>query len=405
MIISRKALKIISMMALPLFLNIACMKEDKAKTTSSTKEETKTSPKTKKLNSDEIIIGAIFPMTGAIATYGQESVNGIRMALKKINASGNLSQKIKLIVEDNKGEPVDSSNAVRKLINIDNVHAIIGSVASSNTLAGAPIAQQNKVPMLTPASTNAKVTMTGDYISRTCFTDDFQGVVMAKFAKETLNKSKAIIIVDNSSDYSKGLAKVFSAQFVKMGGTLLGEINQFTYTQKDTDFRSLLRKVKRKKPDVIFLPGYYTEAGLILKQAKQIGINVPFLGGDGWDSPKLQELAGPDAIKGNYISSHFSPDDKDPMVQEFVQEYIKTYKQKPGAMAALGYDGMLVLADALKRAGELNHQNIRDAISATAGFKGVTGNITIDSLRNATKSAVVLETTPTGMAFKQKVDP
>ena len=345
--------KLLATLALPFLLATGCVKEKKSETKSTT-STSKAAPA-----SDEIVIGAVFPMTGPIATYGQESVNGIKMALDKVNAEGKLNKKIRLIVEDNKGEPVDSSNAVRKLINIDNVHAIIGSVASSNTLAGAPIAQENQVPMMTPASTNEKVTETGDFISRTCFTDNFQGVVMAKFAKETLSKSKAIIIVDNSSDYSKGLAKVFSGEFTKMGGEILGSIDDYTYTQKDTDFRSLLRKVKRANPDVIFLPGYYTEVGLMLKQARQLGVNVPFLGGDGWDSPKLQELAGPEAIKGNYISSHFSADDKDPSVQKFVEEYQANFKQKPGAMAALGYDGMLVMADALSRAGELSRENIR----------------------------------------------
>lgn len=390
--------KLIAILALPFLLATGCVKEKKSETSTTTTKAAAPA-------SDEIVIGAVFPMTGPIATYGQESVNGIKMALDKINAEGKLKKKIRLIVEDNKGEPVDSSNAVRKLINIDNVHAIIGSVASSNTLAGAPIAQENNVPMMTPASTNEKVTQTGDFISRTCFTDNFQGVVMAKFAKETLSKSKAIIIVDNSSDYSKGLAKVFSEEFTKMGGQILGAIDDYTYTQKDTDFRSLLRKVKRANPDVIFLPGYYTEVGLMLKQARQLGVNVPFLGGDGWDSPKLQELAGPEAIKGNYISSHFSADDKDPSVQKFVQEYETNFKQKPGAMAALGYDGMLVMADALSRAGELSRENIKKAITATANFTGITGNITIDANRNAQKSAVVLETTPSGMVFKQKVNP
>ncbi|MCO4794684.1 MAG: ABC transporter substrate-binding protein [Bacteriovoracaceae bacterium] len=395
-----RKVNLLAMIALPFLLATGCVKEKKNETTT-----TPTTTKAATLSNDEIVIGAVFPMTGPIATYGQESVNGIKMALDKINKDGKLTKKIKLIVEDNKGEPVDSSNAVRKLINIDNVHAIIGSVASSNTLAGAPIAQENKVPMMTPASTNEKVTQTGSFISRTCFTDAFQGVVMAKFAKETLSKSNAIIIVDNSSDYSKGLAKVFSDNFTKMGGKILGAIDDYTYTQKDTDFRSLLRKVKRANPDVIFLPGYYTEVGLMLKQARQLGLNIPFLGGDGWDSPKLQELAGPEAIKGNYISSHFSPDDKDPTVQKFVKEYETNFKQKPGAMAALGYDGMLVMADALSRAGELSRENIAKAIIATANFTGITGNITIDSDRNAQKSAVVLETTAAGMVFKQKVNP
>ena len=353
------------------------------------------------ISTTEIVLGAVFPMTGPIATYGQESVNGIKMALKKIGEIK--GRKIRLIVEDNKGEPVESANAVRKLIDIDRVHAVVGSVASSNTLAGAPIAQKARVPLMTPASTNEKVTQTGNFISRTCFTDNFQGVVMAKFAAETLGKKQAVIIVDNSSDYSKGLASVFKAKFTELGGTVVD--GTFTYVQKDTDFRSLLRKVKRESPDVIWLPGYYTEVGLMLNQARQMGMDLPFLGGDGWDSPKLQELAGEAGIKGNYISSHFSPDDADPRVQSFVKEYTDTYGQKPGAMAALGYDGILVMADALKRANNLTHADIQQALSGTTGFVGITGSITIDQNRNAKKAAVVLETTATGMKFKQKVNP
>jgi branched-chain amino acid transport system substrate-binding protein len=351
----------------------------------------------------EITIGAVFPMTGPIATYGQESVNGMKLALVEINKKEAKGRKIKLILEDNKGEPMESANAVRKLISVDNVIAIIGSVASSNTLAGAPIAQNSKVPMLTPASTAEPVTQTGSYISRTCFTDAFQGVVMAKFAYDSLIKKKAAIIVDTSSDYSKGLAKVFRKEFKKLGGKIVK--GDFAYQQKDTDFRSLLRKVKRQKPDVIFLPGYYTEVGLMLKQARQMGIKLPFLGGDGWDSPKLQELAGKDAIGGNYISSHFSPDDTDPSVQNFVKKYMETYGQRPGAMAALGYDAILVIADAFNRTKKVTRTSTKNAINATKNFKGITGNITLDKMRNARKSAVVLETTAKGNIFKQKVSP
>jgi len=352
----------------------------------------------------EIKVGAVFPMTGPSATFGQESVNGMKMALTSINKKGIKGQSIKVIFEDDKGEPVEAANAVRKLITIDKVLTILGSVASSNTLAGAPIAQEAKIPLITPASTNEKVTMTGDYISRTCFTDDFQGVVMAKFAFETLKKTRAAIIVDNSSDYSKGLTKVFREKFTSLGGTVVGS-SDYAYQQKDTDFRSLLQKIKRENPDVVWLPGYYTEAGLILKQAREMGINIPFLGGDGWDSATLQKLAGPEGIKGNYISSHFSSEDKDPMVQSFVKEYTKLYKQAPGAMAALGYDAVLVLADALTRSKSLSSEDIKQAINSTTNFQGITGNITIDKNRNAQKSAVVLETTATGFVFKQKVSP
>jgi branched-chain amino acid transport system substrate-binding protein len=389
-----RLLPLVTVLAALTMFSQGCKKEE-AKTTES-------APIVKAaLSATEIILGAVFPMTGPIATYGQESVNGMKMALKTIGEIK--GRKIRLIVEDNKGEPVESANAVRKLINIDKVHAIIGSVASSNTLAGAPIAQQAQVPLMTPASTNEAVTKAGSYISRTCFTDAFQGVVMAKFAYETLMKKKAIIIVDNSSDYSKGLASVFTKKFTELGGKILE--GDFTYVQKDTDFRSLLRKVKRLGPDVIWLPGYYTEAGLILNQARQMGMDLPFLGGDGWDSPKLQELAGEKGIKGNYISSHFSPDDADPKVQNFVKEYTETYGQKPGAMAALGYDGILVMVDALKRVEVLDHSSISTALNSTKGFVGITGSITIDENRNARKAAVVLETTSNGMKFKQKVSP
>ena len=356
-----------------------------------------------KANAKDIILGAVFPMTGPIATYGQESVNGMKLALKKINLKGVRGKKIRLIIEDNKGEPVESANAVRKLISVDDVLAIIGSVASSNTLAGAPIAQSAKVPMLTPASTNEQITKTGKYLSRTCFTDAFQGEVMAKFAYNSLNKRTAAVIVDLSSDYSKGLAQIFRKKFKAMGGTIIDK--NFAYNQKDTDFRTLLRKVSRKKPDVIFLPGYYQEVGLILRQARSMGIEMPFIGGDGWHSDSLQQLAGAKGIKNNFYSSHFSPDDTDPAVQDFVKEYVAAYGSKPGAMAALGYDGLMVMADALKRSKSLNREDLQKAIASTKNFKGITGVITLDAQRNARKSAVVLETTPEGNVFREKISP
>ncbi len=356
------------------------------------------------LQAKSIKVGAVFPMTGPIATYGQESMNGIKMALREINKKGIKGHKLELILEDNKGEPMDSANAVTKLIKVDGVKAILGSVASSNTLAQAPIAQKAGVPLLTPASTNEKVTQTGEFVSRICFTDAFQGVVMAKFARETLKKKKAAIIIDASSDYSKGLAEVFERKFTEMGGTVLKK--KYAYQQKDTDFRSLLKRVQRAKPDMVFLPGYYTEVGLILNQAKQMRISLPFLGGDGWDSAKLPELAGNIALKGNYISSHFSAGDTDPLVQSFVKNYTKEFKSSPGAMAALGYDAVLVLADALRRAKNVNDpKSIKDAINSTRNFQGITGNITLNSGRNAVKSAVVLETTKKGNVFAQKVNP
>jgi len=351
---------------------------------------------------DETVkVGVILPITGSTATFGQENANGIKLALQKINTKYKF--KIETIVEDDKSESLEAINATRKLININKVSALVGEVTSSNTLAMAPIAQNAKIPLITPAATNVKVTQVGNFISRACFTDDFQGVVMAKFAVQSLKKKKGLIIIDNSSDYSKGLAKSFKEEFLKIGGELVTN-EELTYIQKDIDFQSILRKVKRANPEVIFLPGYYQEAGLIIKQARMLGIEAVFLGGDGWDSPKLFEIAG-NAIKGNYLSSHFAPDDKDPIVKAFVEEYEKNFKAKPGAMAALGYDTISLLADAISRAKSKSSEDINTAILETKDFVGITGSITIDEERNSKKSAVVLETTVDSFIFKEKVNP
>lgn len=347
---------------------------------------------------DKIKIGAVLPISGGIATFGQENANGIKLALSKLK-----NKNIEMIIEDDKSEAIEATNAIRKLINVDKVSLVIGEVTSSNTLAMGPIAQEAKIPLFSPAATNAKVTMVGNFVSRACFTDDFQGVVMARFAVNTLKKKNGLILIDNSSDYSKGLAKSFQDEFLKLGGKLVSK-EELTYVQKDMDFQSILRKIKRANPDVIFLPGYYAEVGLIIKQARSLGINAPFLGGDGWDSPDLFKIGG-NAMKGNYISSHFAPDDKDPKVQAFVKDYEKAYGQKPGAMAALGYDSIGIVADSITRAKSSKPADLNAAILATKNFSGVTGSITIDENRNSKKAAVVLESTATGFVFSKKVNP
>lgn len=346
-------------------------------------------------------IGVILPLTGGTATFGQENANGIKLALTKIQKTS--KTKFKLIIEDDKAESLEAINAIRKLININKVKAVIGEVTSTNTLAMAPIAQEAKIPLFSPAATNIKVTQVGNYISRACFTDDFQGVVMAKFAIESLDKKNGLVLIDNSSDYSKGLAKAFTDEYIRLGGKLASE-EVLTYIQKDIDFQSILRKVQIANPEVIFIPGYYQEVGLIIKQARALGIQAIFLGGDGWDSPKLFEIAG-DAVVGNFLSSHFAPDDTDPLVQAFVTEYEKTYKTKPGSMAALGYDSMLLMADAISRAKSTSSEDINTALIATKDFVGITGLITIDENRNSKKAAVVLETTMKEFKFKTKINP
>ena len=364
-----------------------------------------TATKNASISHTDILIGAVFPTTGPIATFGQESVNGILLALEKINAKGSIhGRSIRVIFEDNRGEPAESANAVRKLIDVDKVHLIYGSVASSNTLAGAPIAQNAKTPMVSPSSTNEAVTKKGEYIFRTCFTDNFQGKVMANFAFGNLKKKKALIVTDIASDYSRGLAIIFKETFQGLGGSVVS--GEYSYNQGDKDFLSLLRKIKRAAPDVIFLPGYYNEVGIILRQSKQMGLHIPFLGTDGWDSPKLHELAGAQAAEGHYVSSHFSSEDSNPAVQEFVREYRKKYSAIPGAMAGLGYDGMFLLADVLQRVGRgISREGIKEELARTKDFRGLTGSITIDEFRNAKKSAVVLKTTRTGFSFYSKVDP
>ena len=346
-------------------------------------------------------VGVVSPMTGATATFGQENANGIKLAYEKLKKGK--GPKFDLIIEDDKSEAIESTNATRKLLSVDKVSVMIGAPTSSLALASAPIVQEAKIPFITPTATNAKVTQVGDYITRACFTDDFQGVVMAKFAVNTLKKKKGLVLVENTSDYSKGLAKSFSDEFKKIGGEIVST-EELTYAAKDTDFQSLLRKVKRANPEFIFIPGYYVEVGLIVKQARALGITVPFLGGDGWDSPKLFEIAG-EAVKGSYISNHFAPDDKSPVVQNFVKEYEKAYGSKPGSFAALGYDSLGIVADAMKRAKSNKPADIRAALVATKGYQGITGTITFDKDRNPTKSAVVLEATPAGYIFHSRVNP
>jgi branched-chain amino acid transport system substrate-binding protein len=333
----------------------------------------------------EVKVGVVFPSTGSYATLGTDSLRGLQLAQEKLGKD--LTKDIKLFIEDDKSDPIEATNATRKLINVDKVEVIIGESTSSNTLAMAPIAQEAKIPA----------------ISRACFTDDFQGVVMAKFAMNTLKKKNGLVIIDNSSDYSKGLAKSFKEEYQRLGGKY-ASTDELTYVQKDTDFQSLLRKVKRANPDFIFLPGYYNEVGLIIKQARALGINIPFLGGDGWDSPELFTIAG-EAIKGNYISSHFAPDDKDPKVQAFVKDYEKKFGVKPGSFSALGFDAYAIVANAIKVSKTGKAVDINKAIVGTKNFQGITGTISMDENRNSKKAAVVLETTTQGFVFKNKVNP
>jgi branched-chain amino acid transport system substrate-binding protein len=336
----------------------------------------------------EILVGEFGSLTGGIATFGISTRDGSQLAFDDVNSKGGvLGQKIKLLVEDDQSKPEEAGTVVNKLIHQDHVVAMLGHVASSHSLAAAPICQAEKIPMISPSSTNPRVTQVGNYIFRVCFLDTFQGAVMAKFAYDTLKVKKVAILIDVRSDYSVGLQTFFGQAYKKLGGTIVSEQS---YSQGDSDFRAQLTAIKAANPDAIYVPGYYTEVGTIVHQARELGITVPFLGGDGWDSPKLWEIGGT-AMNGCYFSNHYAADDPSPVVQKFVNDYKAKYNQLPDALAANAYDAARILADAMTRAGSTDGEKVRDAIAATKDFPGVTGNISINEERNAVKTAVILK--------------
>ena len=336
-----------------------------------------------------IKVGEYASLTGKEATFGISSHEGTLLAVEQINSTGGvMGKKIELLTEDDLSKAGEPATVVNKLISRDGVVAILGEVASSRSLEAAPICQQNKIPMISPSSTNPKVTETGDFIFRVCFIDPFQGTVMANFATKTLKAKSVAVFTDVKSDYSKGLAKYFKEGFIANGGAITTELD---FNGGDKDFKAQLTAIKSANPDAVFVPGYYTDVALICVQAKQLGLNVPLFGGDGWESDQLVKIGG-DAVEGNYFSTHYAPDVATEKSKKFVADYQKRFAGKmPDAMAALGYDSAMVLADAIKRAGSTDGQKIRDALAATKDFDGVTGKTTINDKRDATKSAVILQ--------------
>jgi len=345
----------------------------------------------------EAKVGVILPLTGQTANFGKDSLDGMKLALEKDTSA----PKLNLVVEDTLGTPSGSATAVNKLISSDKVSVVIGEISSSNTIAASAPAQSARIPLLTPASTNDAITKGKDFISRICFIDSFQGEVMAKFASADLKAKTAIILVDSDSDYSRGLRDSFKASFTKFGGKVLEEIS---YSQKDTDFKAQLTKVRKGKADVVFLPGYYTQVGSILRQSAQLKIKSQYLGTDGWSGEDLFKIAGP-AAAGHYVSAHFASDDKDPKVQAFVKEYKAKYNREPSDMAALGYDAALFIKNAIRVADATDSTKIKDAINGTKNFQGITGVISLDGDRNAVKSAVITKTTTDGFKFHARVNP
>ncbi|MCX7784924.1 MAG: ABC transporter substrate-binding protein [candidate division WOR-3 bacterium] len=340
-----------------------------------------------------IKIGLIVPITGDVKTFGESVRNSVLLAIEEVNLKGGINGKqLKVITADDKNDPTEAANACSKLINQDKVKFIIGSVASKSSIPLSEICQQAKVVMITPTSTNPKVTVRDngerkDYIFRACFIDPFQGTVAAKFAIENLKAKTSAILYDISNDYVKGLAEFYKDAFTKLGG----KISVYeSYGKDDVDFSALLTKVKAENPDVLFIPDYYNKVGLIVKQARALGIKSVFLGGDGWDSPEMTKIAG-DAINGGYFTNHYSPQDPRPEVQEWVQKYEKKYGAKPDALATLGYDATLLLIEGIRLAGKDDPALVRDALTRLSNFPTVSGNITFDAFGNPVKNAVILQ--------------
>ncbi|MCC6358592.1 MAG: ABC transporter substrate-binding protein [Phycisphaerales bacterium] len=350
---------------------------------------------------EPIKIGHYASMTGTEATFGVSTDNGIRLAIKEFNAAGgHKGRMIELITYDDQGKADEAVKTVTRLIGNDKVVAILGEVASSRSIAGGQVAQQKGVPMITPSSTNVLVTEIGDMISRVCFIDSFQGYVGAKFAAEHLKAKKAAILYNRAQAYSTGLADDFKTAFKKLGGSIATEQ---AYGDGDTDYSAQLATIRSASVDVIYIPGYYTEVVNIARQARKLGIKVPLLGGDGWDSEELKN--GGEALNNCYFSNHYSHEDKRPEVQEFVAKYQKEFGKVPDGLAALGYDAARLLFDAMGRAKSLDGKDLAKAINSTKGFKGVTGMITIDENRNAVKLAVVLRVVDGKPSYVATVEP
>ncbi|NYE06117.1 branched-chain amino acid transport system substrate-binding protein [Bacillus niacini] len=356
---------------------------------------------------ETIKIGANLELSGGVASYGQSIEEGLKLAIEEINKEGIDGKKLELVTFDNKSDAAEATNGAIKLISQDKVSAIIGAATSTNTLAQVEIAQKNKTPLITPTGTNSTITfkdgVLNDFVFRTCFIDPFQGTVAANFASKDLKVKNAAIIIDSSSDYSKGLASSFQKSFESSGGKVVAEE---AYVAKDTDFNAILTNIKAKNPEFVFLPGFYEEVGLIIKQARALGINVPIMGGDGWDSPTLVDIAGAGSLNNTYITNHYSSGDSDPKVQDFVKAFQGKYKDKsPDAFAALGYDTAYFLADAIKRAGSGDPEKIRKALEETDGLAVVSGNLKVNENHDQVKAAVILEYKEGKQEFNTKVNP
>ncbi len=354
---------------------------------------------------ETVKIGLNYELSGAVATYGQASVRGVEMAVDEINAAGGIKgKKVELVKYDNKSEPAEATTLATKLMTQDKVLAIIGPATSGGFKATIPVALKNKVPVVSGSATADDVTVDAsgvkEYAFRTCFNDSFQGTAMANYASKTLGAKSVMIVKDNSSDYAKGLAENFKKTFTASGGTIVGEE---AYVAGDTDFNAVLTRVKGQTFDAIYLPGYYQEAGLIIKAARGLGITAPVLGGDGFDSPDLLKLGGAAALNNVFFTNHYSSLDKDPKVVKFIADYKAKYNEEPNAFHALGYDTAKFVADAVGRASALTGEAVKDALAQTKDFEAVTGKLSIDANHNPVKAIVVVGLKDGAQASSEKI--
>ena len=359
--------------------------------------------------SNDIKIGMVYELTGNTASYGTSAANGAKLAFKAINAGGGvLGKPIQLVTADNKGEPSESANAMTKVITQDKVVAITGVTVSSCGIAASAVAEANKIPFVVAAAVNPKVTVdertkkVKDYTFRACFIDSFQGVVGVNFAVNSLKAKNVAIMTDNASDHSKGLVGIFREEFVKKGGKIVAEE---AYLQKDQDYKPILTKIKAQNPDLIYIPGYYEDVGKVIKQARELGLNMPILGGDAWDSPVLVELAGPGPLNNTFFTNFYSVENKNPTSNKFVEAYKKEYGAVPDSMAAMGYDAANLLVDAIKRAGSVEAVKVRDALAGTKKFNSVSGEMSLNETHDAVRGVVIIEMKNGKQVYRETIRP
>lgn len=331
-------------------------------------------------NADKVRVGVFLSLTGATAGYGISSLNSFKLATEEVNGAGGIGgRQVELIIEDDHSNTQEVAGIVTKLITEDKVHALLAESVSTRAMVAAPIAQQHKVVMISPAAVKPELTTQGDYIFRACFISPHEGETIAGFATRKLRAKRAAIILDGKNDYAVVLAGFFSEYFKKLGGEI---VNQQNYEASDKDVSAQINEINAAKPDIIFAPGFYSTAGMVAREVKRHGSKAILIGSDGWDSPSLLEGAG-DAFDGVYFANHFWVGSEDPLARKFVRDYQAKFALAPDALAATAYDAARLLFDAIKRANSADAVAIRDSLAKTANFPGVTGRISMDANRNA----------------------